>query len=77
MNDDMGQPGDAWEHVAAAEVIREHGVQKVSDAWMAECARCLAVVEAEVAKGLVVGIPTTSATMVILHRIAAAIRDGG
>jgi hypothetical protein len=64
----------AWQEVAAAEV--PHVVDAISIYAVGERSRCTALVEAEIAKGTDAGIPLTSGTMVILHRIAAAIRDG-
>ncbi len=62
-------PADpVWSEIAAKD--------DTIDTTLIERVRCVGVVNAEISRGAQAGVPTTSSVMVILERIAAAIRNG-
>jgi len=71
----MSEP-DGWKQVEAAERLREEGAALVTASFTNERARCVALVKAEIEEGTKRGIPLTSGTMIILHRLALAIEHG-
>ena len=65
---------EGWDQVEAAELSSSVGMDEAKNA---ERERCSVVVQSEIEEGRIRGIPETSGTMIILHRIAAAIAHGG
>lgn len=60
---------DGWEDI-------ERDIAAKDTATMDERTRCETLVLAEIESGRMRGIPETAGAMVVLHRIAAAIRNG-
>jgi len=67
---------EGWDDVLDVETRATIGDNAMEDAHN-ERERCLGLVRAEIEEGRIRGIPETSGTMIILHRIAAAIAHGG
>lgn len=74
----MSEP-DGWKQVEVAERLSEEGaamVVMVATAGTNERGRCVALVRSEIEEGIKRGIPFTSGTMIILHRLAHLIEHG-
>ena len=75
----MSDP-DGWKQVEAVELqsAAESELQRArwETALTLERGRCLALVRTEIEEGTKRGIPMTSGTMIILHRLAHSIEHG-
>jgi hypothetical protein len=76
----MSDEPDGWDKVEAAELqsVAESELQRArwETALTLERGRCADLIKAEIEEGTKRGIPITSGTMIILHRLALAIEHG-